>query len=312
MKIAEAPQQRAIVGGDFTQRLLFPSIGRVFIPRGKRDIWIGSVDRAGKMLWVRQIGSDGEDRLRDLAVAKDGSLIVVGSFSGTLTLQSPQGEQKKNSAGEIDGFVLRYNAQGELQWSLTVGGPGVDTANAVAIDSANLEVTLCGSFSGKAQFGSKISTSQGGLDIFLLRLDINNAALSEMRAWGGIQDNECQFLTLNAQDLPVMAGRSVGDMQVDNLQLSSKNQIGWIYTEQRAPIGTPSLQSIGITNQTQMDLRALAMDPKGNVYIAGNFKGTLILGQKTLQSSASESDAFWASLAPTGRWRWQVKAGGKA
>ncbi|MGC9362090.1 MAG: SBBP repeat-containing protein, partial [Candidatus Syntrophosphaera sp.] len=54
---------------------------------------------------------------------------------------------------------------------------------------------------------------------------------------------------------------------------------------------------------------AIALDGAGNVYVAGNFTGSVCFGYTTLEC-VGQQDVFIAKLDPQGNWLWAARAGG--
>ena len=46
------------------------------------DAFLRSYDRDGNVLWTRQFGTTGNDTVRSVAIAKDGSIFVSGQTAG--------------------------------------------------------------------------------------------------------------------------------------------------------------------------------------------------------------------------------------
>ncbi|WP_375416247.1 T9SS type A sorting domain-containing protein [uncultured Hymenobacter sp.] len=72
----------------------------------------------------------------------------------------------------------------------------------------------------------------------------------------------------------------------------------------------PAWQTAVLGNGGSSQIAATAADASSNVYVAGSFRGTLVLGSLTL-TSAGESDAFVAKWsAATSSFTWAQRAGG--
>ena len=79
---------------------------------------------------VEQFGGTGEDRANGVAVMLNGNACVVGDFNGALTFANGN---VLNSAGGTDGFLaIYYGLSGVRGSAWSIGGPGDDTAKAVA------------------------------------------------------------------------------------------------------------------------------------------------------------------------------------
>ncbi len=97
---------------------------------------------APNAIWSQHAGGPQGDFARDLAVAGDGSVVVVGELRGTIDF----GTGPLTSAGQSDIFLVRYASDGTAVHARRYGGAGVDTPHAVAIDGAGNTVVagVCG------------------------------------------------------------------------------------------------------------------------------------------------------------------------
>lgn len=107
---------------------------------GSDDYWIVKLDASGDIEWQKSMGGSLYDRATSVAQAKDGGYIVAGyAFS-------EDGDVSINY-GNIDCWVIKLDAHGELQWERNYGGSDFDTA-------AEIQTTDDG---GYLMFGTTIS-----------------------------------------------------------------------------------------------------------------------------------------------------------
>jgi outer membrane protein assembly factor BamB len=103
----------------------------------------------GRPAWVRGIGSSGYAVATSLAWA-GADLVVAGYFGGTL---DPDGA-RLNGAGALDLFVARLaGADGRVLWIHRGGGPGTDSAQAIAVADDGA-ILVAGSFTRWADLSS--------------------------------------------------------------------------------------------------------------------------------------------------------------
>ncbi len=76
---------------------------------GSADMFVTKYSPSGTRLWTRQLGSSASDRGQGIAVDSGGNVYVTGSTSGSFDGNS--------SYGGTDWFVVKYNSDGEKQWS---------------------------------------------------------------------------------------------------------------------------------------------------------------------------------------------------
>jgi enterochelin esterase-like enzyme len=73
--------------------------------QGDKDVYLAKLDPSGAQVWLRQFGSAGEDKAWGVAATGDG-IRLGGMTSGALG----------TPAGSLDGFVARYDADGNGVW----------------------------------------------------------------------------------------------------------------------------------------------------------------------------------------------------
>jgi hypothetical protein len=132
---------------------------------GGRDGWLVKTDAAGNMQWNKTIGGTDNDFLYSLVTTDDGGYAVGGhtySFG----------------AGAEDYWLVKTDADGNIQWNQTYGGTGTDF-NYRLIRTAD---------GGYAMAGYTNSFGAGGRDCWLVKTD----ALGNMQwnqTYGGTGDD---------------------------------------------------------------------------------------------------------------------------
>lgn len=174
--IATGINKEVYITGYFRGNVNF---GFIMLVYGKEDIFTAKYDSTGKLLWVRSAGSAGNDHGYDIAVDKNGNAYVTGYFEGTIEF----GSINMTSATPFDYFLVKYDANGALQWVMQGGGAcctGNHMSRSLTTDD-NGNVYVLGYFDGTIGFGSTILSAQGSSDIFLAKYDGNGALI-----WGGL------------------------------------------------------------------------------------------------------------------------------
>jgi len=145
--------------------------GTVATSLGGRDVLVMKLSASGDCLWAHLLGGPDDDEARGIAVSADGTLNVVGFFSGIADFDGP-GPVLLPSFGQTDGFLLRLAADGTFLGVVRDGGTDADRYNAVAV-APNGELSVGGEMSGTASFGSALAPvvlqSAGGTDGVIAR-----------------------------------------------------------------------------------------------------------------------------------------------
>jgi hypothetical protein len=123
---------------------------------GGTDGFVRRITRSGTVVWTRQFGTRGADRVNAIALA-GGTAYVAGVTDGTLG-GTP-------NLGGLDGFVRAYTSRGDHAWTTQLGTAGQDELRGLVARPRRLYAagTTDGALPG--------ATSHGGLDGFVSRLD---------------------------------------------------------------------------------------------------------------------------------------------
>jgi hypothetical protein len=117
---------------------------------GSYDIFLIKTDANGYIIWAKTYGGTGNDRARSVQQTSDGGYIVAGS---TLSF----------GAGSWDIFLIKTDANGNVQWAKTYGGTSDIYAYSVQQTSDGGYIVAGATWSFGAVF----------LDIFLVKTDAN-------------------------------------------------------------------------------------------------------------------------------------------
>jgi len=153
---------------------------------GQGDIFVMKMNPAtGTVIWKNQYGGALSDRGYSIAVSPNGHYLYV------------TGCEKSDTAGDWDIFVMKLDmANGYVLWKNRRGGTGNDEGNSIVVspDGKYLYVT-----------GMENSYSQGGYDIFVMKMDSAIGYVLWINRYGGDGDDYGNSIAIspNGQDLYV-------------------------------------------------------------------------------------------------------------
>lgn len=131
---------------------------------------------AQNLVWAERIGGEGEDVSRSMVVDGEGNTYITGYFTDTSYFGSGENETEVISNGTFDVFVSKTSPEGELIWVKTFGSDIEDYGTGINFD-ADGNVYVTGVYQNTVDFnpeGEPVElTSNGGLDIFMLKLDVD-------------------------------------------------------------------------------------------------------------------------------------------
>jgi hypothetical protein len=175
---------------------------------------------------------------------------------------------------------------------------------AVAADAA-CNAFLAGAFSGTVSFDQNILTAGANQAGFVAKLDGNaNGAVKWAKAFPGTGPVEVTGIAVNAAGALAVAGKFEKDVVVDptgkavkllavdvrDLFLARLDQDGSYQWAASFAVYTGGAQVFDGTIRT-------ALDPAGNVLIAGDWNEALLFGPNSL-AAGGNSDTFVAKLSP--------------
>jgi len=85
--------------------------------RGDADYWLIKLTAAGNIDWQKTMGGTGADYLRTVQPTADGGYILAGISSSSIGA-----EKSENSRGGYDYWILKLDANRNIQWQKTIGG----------------------------------------------------------------------------------------------------------------------------------------------------------------------------------------------
>jgi hypothetical protein len=115
---------------------------------GEADIYVVKLDAHGNLQWTKTIGGPDFDVGNSLIQTSDGGYAIAGSTQSF-------------SAGGQDVYVVKLDANGNLQWTKTIGGKKEDGGNSLIQTSDG----------GYAIAGSTRSFGAGEADVYVVKLD---------------------------------------------------------------------------------------------------------------------------------------------
>jgi len=92
--------------------------------KGQEDYWIVKLDESGNLEWEKSYGGNLHDRARAIQQTTDGGYIVIGDSN------SNSGDVGGNN-GDYDGWFVKLDEQGNMEWEKNFGGPDNDYARSV-------------------------------------------------------------------------------------------------------------------------------------------------------------------------------------
>ena len=132
--------------------------------RGIFDFWVIKLDALGNKQWDRTLGGGGNDGASTIVATRDGGYLVGGTSDSGVS-----GEKSQPARGGFDNWLVKLDAQGQVQWDRSFGGTGDEVVAKLRPTADGGYVLGCSSTSGTS--GDKTQPSRGFADCWVLKLD---------------------------------------------------------------------------------------------------------------------------------------------
>ena len=212
---------------------------------------------------------------------------------------------------EVDGATISTITEPPTPaWATSIGGTSSDYGQAIATDSGG-NVYVTGQYQGTATFGSGVSlTSTGSYDVFVAKYNTSGTAQWATSIGGGTFSIDAGY------GIATDSGGNVyvtGQYQYianfgSGVSLTSAGSSD-VFVAKYDTSGTAQwATSIGGTSSDYG--QGIATDSGGNVYVTGQYSGTVTFASGTTLTSAGSSDAFVAKYNTNGTAQWATSIGG--
>ena len=143
------------VAGEYEDTCYWDGIMKVTNGPGVNNMFVAKYDTAGSVNWVRNIGGSGVLHTRGYGVTCDelGNVYACGGLKGDAYYNN---NFLFSTAGDYDGMVVKFNANGNFQWARRMGGVDSDKAYGI-VNDRNGCVYVTGYFVGHADFSVNVS-----------------------------------------------------------------------------------------------------------------------------------------------------------
>ncbi|HBY19785.1 MAG TPA: hypothetical protein DEG71_02065, partial [Clostridiales bacterium] len=254
---------------------------------------------SNKCVWAESAGGTSYDKGQCITTDALGNTYVIGYFQGTANF----GTNTLISAGGLDIFIAKYNTDGECIWAKSAGGTKYDYGSSITIDNLG-NIYITGNFTDTANFGTHVITSNtGSVNAFIAKYNTDGECIW-VKSNGGEKGNS---ITTDVLGNIYVTGDFYGTVIFgdDTLVNTSSSSDVFItkYNSNGECLWAKSAGGNGVNHG-----RSITIDGLGNIYITGNFGGTITFGTHTLSSLG---EVFVAKYDSNGECLWAKSAGGE-
>ena len=198
-----------------------------FQSTGNLNVIIAKIDSSFSILWAEQVGSTGDDYVRDIEIDNNSDIYITGSVRATTNFGSNQ-----ITASDETGYIAKMSSTRTWLWAEALGssGKGGDIVN--SIDVFGDRLVVAGNLNDGAQFGSQTysspSTTTPGM--FLAQYYTNGTPIWIDGYGGNMAEEKLVAIDIDNSGNILVAG-SIDDYSLSfgNLNTQTPNNIDAIF-----------------------------------------------------------------------------------
>jgi len=208
---------------------------------GAIDYWVVKLNSTGDVQWQNTIGGYNSDLFTSIQQTADEGYIIGGYSWSPLS-----GDKTEHSLGNIDYWVLKLNATGDIQWQNTIGGTGFDQLYSIQ-QTADGGYILGGNSDSQIS-GDKIENNMGIEDYWVLKLDATGV-IQWQNTIGGNNSDRLRACQQTADGGYILGGFSGSNISGDKTEICWGSYDYWIIklAPETVPTGEAPPAYTGVT-----------------------------------------------------------------
>lgn len=244
------------------------------------------VDDAAPIAWSVTLNGSGSHKVQSIASDAEGNVIAAGIFSGELEVA---GQVVQSDAD--DAFLGKWDAEGRLVWLKTFGGPDLNQAHGVAVDSTgNIYVT--GWFTQRIDFGAGLIEATALQSVFLAKFAADGQA-SWSTSFGTEAYQSACCVEIGPQGDIFVAGDFVTTLNFggeDLVSAGSSDIFVAVFDPDGAHLASRAFGDAAVQHAT-----GLASDADSTISVLGGFQGRLDFGGGELIGGQGTYEALFVA-----------------
>lgn len=268
--------------------------GNTYTSTGTREAFVAKLDNSGTLIWLTQIPAteNNETYSKDICMDAVGNLYVTGYYTGALTIGS-------SNLPDINNFSLFYaklNTLGELMNGMYHSQDIDEIGFSIGVDENDYVYICC----------ARLNYIDWRHPSWLLKYDQSNNLVSEVQYEVGFNN-----LIVDGNNIYYSGVIQNGDNGYidENVSLTTTSVYCDVFVTKSNLDGvfdwgfTPSHVNFGDSHND-----CIAIDNMGDLFMAGFFRGSLVLGNDTIINNVT-ADGFITKFSPQGNIVWLKQFG---
>ncbi|MCC7377167.1 MAG: chitobiase/beta-hexosaminidase C-terminal domain-containing protein [Verrucomicrobiales bacterium] len=247
--------------------------------------WMIKISHDGTREWERTFGGNGDDVATSVQQTSDGGFVLAG-IGGS---QGGTGDRTSPSHGQADYWLIKTDAEGNKVWDRSYGGTELDWAYSVRQTREGGYVLAGLSLSGVG--GNKATSSEGGQDAWIIKVDANGTKMWE-RTLGGAGEDATHVIRQTSNGEFVVGGYSTSSSSGNRQSPGYGDRDFWI---QRLSESGELLWEDAMGGAGRDQVHSIDVDQNGKVLVGGSSASPA--GPRKTAPHFGESD-YWILTIP--------------
>lgn len=267
--------------GSFQRTAKFGS--EILSAQNSTEMFLAKYDQDGNVLWAKKSANDLKGTGKALQCVEE-YCIVAGDFEGDVDFEDTK---LTNDAEGV--FVNRYTLEGDLIWSKQLIRGVQASAEDLLIWRGGIYIT--GSFKENVVYNGKSYLSNGNMDAYISKLDINGKP-AWLNVIGGKGVDIGKSLEITSDNQILVGGTFQDKFKLNNVALESKGSDDIFLASYSKSGSLKWTQTFGGTGQDRLTNSTMC---NNSIALAGYFMDRITIGGKTFTSNGS-SDILLAQI----------------
>jgi len=282
--------------------------GSTFTGDAANDAFVVKFDGAGNHLWSIGTGSSDFQGAAGVAVDSQDNVIVVGSFTNQVNFGGGALDNSGNHFPDI--FLVKLDKDGNQVWAQKFGDGIADTdfGNGVAVDPQD-NIIITGQFQNQITIGSttlKAASGGDGFSMLLAKFQPSGTPVFS-KSYGDSKTQDGVDVATALDGSIALVGTTNGSIDFGGGNLV--NTAGQrVVVAKLTANGDQTLARLFAGEGNSAGI-AVAFDKSGELYVTGNFKKSIDLGDGALTAEGSSDEVFLGRYDTNGNLVYGVRFG---
>lgn len=312
-----------ICTGFFTNGTDLDPSNNNYIVTNSVDIMLAKYDDNNNFIWGFNLGNNDIVTILTVKTDNQNNIYVSGSFHGTIDFDPSANTNTLISNGDDDGFIAKYDINGNYLWAISFGGNDTDDVQDMAVTPQG-DIYVTGGFHGTnvdfdpssgTNYLSSSPSSNSSDDCFIAKYNTNGN-----HQWafsiGGSDNDRGDAIDFDNTGHIYVTGHFVGNNTDFNPNptlsntLNGNNPLNLFVSKYTTNGDYEWAFNLGGTSSVGNYTKDIMADNLGHIYVAGRFHGTADFDADPINTNmmtATSLDPFVAKYDDDGTHQWAFK-----